>query len=72
MLGVEPRVPNLIHQNSFVTNNILYGRRDLNPHTPITLLMTVYKTVAIHPHIFLLIEGPVINLKPDNSQNQSI
>ena len=46
----------------------LYGWRDLNPHTPITLLMTVYKTVAIHPH--LIVEGPVINLKSDNSQNQ--
>ena len=33
--------------------------------------MTVYKTVAIRPHIYLLIEGPVINLKSDNSQNQS-
>ena len=31
-------------------SNKLYGWWDSNPHTPITLLMTVYKTVTIHPY----------------------
>ena len=46
----------------------LYCRWDLNPHTPITRLMTVYKTGAIRQYVFQM--PGTCHLPPYGAQQQ--